>query len=126
MCRAFSSVWNILGPVSCIVHVPGFLVVVFIMHMACSRHCIQLSRFLVCIPLEKWGIEHTRKDFCFDDFLQQLLSTVPSQSSFQLTLQIFVNRQSIRAIDIYFGEHIKLYTIPLGKLFNHRLWIRFL
>ena len=51
---------------------------------------------------------------------------LPSQSSFLLTFQIFVNRQSIRTIDVYFGEHIKLDTIPISKLFNHRLRIGFL
>lgn len=51
---------------------------------------------------------------------------LPSQSSFLLTFQIFVNRQSIRTIDIYFGEHIKLDTIAIGKLLNHRLRIGFL
>lgn len=71
------------------------------------------------------GIEHTRKDAVS---LMKFYSYchLPSQSSFLLTLQIFVNRQSIRAIDVYFGEHIKLDAIAISKLFNHRLRIGFL
>ena len=47
-------------------------VVVLIMHTTCLRHYIHLPGFPLCISQKEWGIEHTRKDVCFDDYQQQL------------------------------------------------------